>query len=104
MPACAYRSTTARIRAQLPKPSPPLSAEGSFEKKVSEKPARAPGRGKFTGTWTTCLVLSISLVHCGNEHLDYYSLQAPVACRRLYLQPVPCPYVRAIAATADTTQ
>ena len=53
MPACAYRSTTAHIRAQLPKPSPPLSAEGSFEKKVSEKLARDPGRGKFTGARTS---------------------------------------------------
>ena len=32
---------------------PASSAEGRFEKKVSEKPARAPGRGKFTGDRTT---------------------------------------------------
>ena len=53
MPACAYRSTTADLRAQFIKPSPPLSAEGRFEKKVSEKPARAPGRGKFTSARTS---------------------------------------------------
>ena len=42
MPACAYRSTTADLRAQFIKPSPPLSAEGRIVKKSARNRPEPP--------------------------------------------------------------
>ena len=42
MPACAYRSTTVRVRLLLPKPRPPLSAEGASKKKSARNRPEPP--------------------------------------------------------------
>ena len=45
MPACAYRSTTARIRAKFPKPSPPLLELEALESREPEKGGFTPRTG-----------------------------------------------------------
>ena len=44
MPACAYRSTTARVRLLLPKPSPRLLELEALESREPEKSGFPPAR------------------------------------------------------------
>ena len=62
MPACAYRSTTARIRAELPKPSPPLRPRGGSKKKSARNRPEPPDGENLPAPGLPLLALMSKLV------------------------------------------